>query len=164
MYENMILAKQDSNPKIILGKYEVRKYQHYLYWIKTVIEPHNLTKNVILKWDEPWKKLTLPYNLGYLIQNPFGIQVPLPQSNQIINIKFYTSNKIFTPNSSKKKSLKQIYKYYKIPLWYRTKIPMLFYDDVFICIFGLFINPKIETNKKNISLSWIYFNKHSKNN
>ncbi|AAO26839.1 putative cell cycle protein MesJ [Buchnera aphidicola str. Bp (Baizongia pistaciae)] len=153
IYNKVIFSKIDSQPKIIIKNYQIRRYNNHLYWTKKIPR----IENIILIWNNTQKKLTLPFQLGNIVQNDFGTTLPHPNNNETINIRFYTSHKVLITKNTKHKKLKTIFKEYKLPPWYRKKIPLIFYNNKFICALGLFVSNthKKSNNEKNLKLSWI---------
>lgn len=146
IYNQMIFSRIDANPKIILKKYEIRRYKESLFFIKT--QPN--LKNTILFWHNTNIKLVLPNNLGNLIQNGTGIALPAPKKNQLINIRFQHEGNILILGRDKKRKIKKIWQEKKIPPWLRNQIPLLFYNNDFISALGVFV-----VNVKNKKDTWI---------
>ncbi|XBC38283.1 MAG: tRNA lysidine(34) synthetase TilS [Buchnera aphidicola (Floraphis choui)] len=155
IYYEIILSKPDSKAKIKINNYEIKRYRNYLYFIN--ISP--CIKNLILIWHRPWNDLKLPNNLGFIVQNQFGIKVPYPKNNEIINIRFQISGKFLIQNHTKRKLIKQIWKENRIAPWDRNNIPLLFYNNNLISALGIFnviTKNYDEQNQRNQwSLSWI---------
>lgn len=152
IYNQIMFTKADSQPKFQFKNHYIQKYKNHIYWIKEIPNIENL----ILTWNNINKPLTLPYQLGMIIQNKFGITIPCPQENEVINIRFYTSKKFITKKNTKRTTLKKIFKIHQMPPWYRKKIPLLFYNNNLICAFSLFnIYQKHTNSVKKIKLSWI---------
>jgi len=151
IYYQMLFSKIDANPKIILEKYEIRRYQKSLYCIKKQTD----LKNTILFWHQKNEKLILPNNLGHLIKNKNGIHLPAPKSNELINIRFQYEGCLLIIGRNKKRKIKKIWQEKKIPPWLRHQIPLLFYNNKFISALGVFninIDPQ---NRKIWTVSWL---------
>ncbi|XBC37764.1 MAG: tRNA lysidine(34) synthetase TilS [Buchnera aphidicola (Meitanaphis microgallis)] len=153
IYYEIILSKSDSKALIKINDYEIKRYRNNLYL--TNILP--CIKNLIIMWHRPSKSLQLPNNLGYIIQSEYGTQLPYPQDNELINIRFQASGKILIQGNTKRKPIKQIWKEHGIPPWNRNNIPLLFYNHKLISALGVFAIPENNCikNKRKWKLSWI---------
>ncbi|QNS01850.1 MAG: tRNA lysidine(34) synthetase TilS [Buchnera aphidicola (Pentalonia nigronervosa)] len=150
IYNQMICSRIDANPKIKLKQHEIRRYKKSIYLIKN---RKNL-KNTILFWHNQNIQLTLPNNLGCLTKNNYGMILPKPQKNEIINIRFQLEGKILIFGKSNRQKVKKVWQENHIPPWERNQVPLLFYDNCFISALGIFV---IQTNKKYKSIwhiSW----------
>ncbi|MBZ2279793.1 MAG: tRNA lysidine(34) synthetase TilS, partial [Buchnera aphidicola] len=96
-------------------------------------------KNTILFWHNSKTCLKLPNKLGILEKNQNGISLPLPQKNELINIRFQYEGSILIQGRNKKRKIKKIWQEKNIPPWLRTNIPLLFYNDNFISAIGVFV-------------------------
>ncbi|ADP67086.1 tRNA lysidine(34) synthetase TilS [Buchnera aphidicola] len=150
IYRQMIFSRIDSNPKIILGKHEVRRYKQSLHFIKT--QPS--LKNTLLFWHKNNIKLTLPNNLGYLIKNNNGTVLPGPKENELINIRFQYEGYVLILGRSKKRKIKKIWQEKNIPPWLRNQIPLLFYNNYFISAIGVFVVNIKNKNRTKCIISW----------
>lgn len=151
IYHEIICAKKDANPKIIIQKNEIRRYKESLYFIK---KQKNI-KNILLFWHDKNKKLFLPNNLGYLIKNNRGFVVPAPQKNELINIRFQFEGKILILEREKRRKIKKIWQEHNVPPWLRSQIPLLFYNNRFISALGVFvIAENVCRKEKNIQKNW----------
>lgn len=150
IYNQMILSQTDANPKIILGKNEIRRYKKSLYFIKTYPD----LKNILLFWHNKNAKLILPNNLGYLRENSNGIKIPAPENNELINIRFQYEGCILILGRNKKRKIKKIWQEKKISPWLRNQIPLLFYNNTFISALGVFVINRKNKNKNTWIISW----------
>ncbi|CAL4319390.1 tRNA lysidine(34) synthetase TilS [Buchnera aphidicola] len=152
IYNEIIFSKTDANPKIIIKKNEIRRYKNSLYFIKT---QKNINNRLIF-WHNQNKKLFLPNNLGYLIQNNKGFVLPAPKKNELINIRFQFEGKILIIGREKRRKIKKIWQECNIPPWLRTQIPLLFYNNHFISAIGVFvINREMYSRETEIQKKWI---------
>ncbi|AEO08473.1 cell cycle protein MesJ [Buchnera aphidicola str. Ak (Acyrthosiphon kondoi)] len=150
IYHQMIFSRIDANPKIILEKYEIRRYKESLYFIKKQI---NL-KNTLLFWHKKYTKLILPNNLGNLIKDNNGIELPAPKNNELINIRFQYEGYVLILGRNKKRKIKKIWQEKKIPPWLRNQIPLVFYNNNFISALGVFIININNKNRGTWKISW----------
>ncbi|MCU4137101.1 tRNA lysidine(34) synthetase TilS [Buchnera aphidicola (Sitobion miscanthi)] len=150
IYQQMIFSKTDASPKIILGKHEIRRYRKSLYFIKT---QSNL-RNTLLFWHNTKINLTLPNDLGNLIEDTNGITIPAPENNELINIRFQYEGYVLILGRNKKRKIKKIWQEKKIPPWLRNQIPLLFYNNSFISALGVFVINTNNRTKKTWTISW----------
>ncbi|WP_348769490.1 tRNA lysidine(34) synthetase TilS [Buchnera aphidicola] len=157
IYNEIIHNQENINLKIIIQKNEIRCYKKSLYFIKI---KKNI-QNMILFWHNTNYKLILPNNLGYIIKNnKKGINIPTPQNNELINIRFQYTGKILILGKKKQRNIKKIWQEYNIPPWLRNQTPLLFYNDELVSALGVFVVKKIiknidESNKNEWNISWI---------
>jgi len=150
IYYQMIFCRNDANPKIIIKNHAIKRYKKVLYFIK--IKPN--IQNMLLFWHNKNKKLKLPNNLGYLIQNKNGIILPAPHTNELINIRFQHEGRISILGRNHTRKIKKIWQEKNIPPWLRNQIPLLFYNHTFIAALGVFIVKVKNTNRNNWIVSW----------
>jgi len=150
IYYQMIFSRKDANPKIILKNNEIRRYKKSLYLIEA--QP-NFT-NRFLFWHNINLPLTLPNNLGYLEEDNNGIILPKPKNNELINIRFQYEGKILILGRNQKRKIKKIWQEKNIPPWLRNKIPLLFYNNIFIGALGVFIIKIDNINKETWTIAW----------
>ena len=150
IYKQMILGRKDSNPKIILQKHEIRRYKKSLHLIKRQTD----LKHTLLFWHKKNIKLTLPNNLGDLIQNNNGSILPAPKDNELINIRFQYEGSILILGRNKKRKIKKIWQEKNIPPWLRNQIPLLFYNNKFISALGVFVVDMKDKNQETWIISW----------
>ncbi|XBC39330.1 MAG: tRNA lysidine(34) synthetase TilS [Buchnera aphidicola (Nurudea shiraii)] len=148
IYYEIILSKINSQAKIQISNYEIKKYQYKLYITHTM----PCIKKMILMWYFPWKNLKLPNKLGYITQNKYGTTLPCPKKNELVNIRFQISGKISIHSNKKAKLIKKMWKENKIASWNRNNIPLLFYNNKFISALGVFTSSK--QHQKNIKSTW----------
>ncbi|CAL4318893.1 tRNA(Ile)-lysidine synthase [Buchnera aphidicola (Sipha maydis)] len=153
--KNILQKNKKKNPHIEFKKYEIWNYNEHLYLIKKTPK----MKDFIIFWHYPYKKIKFPKNFGFLkMKNKKhtkkSLNIRAPKKKQIISIKFHTNKKIKI-NNNRPKTLKKIFNEYKIPPWKRKKIPLLFYNNIFISAIGMFVtNKKYNTKKEKISIIW----------
>ncbi|VFP79000.1 tRNA(Ile)-lysidine synthase [Candidatus Erwinia haradaeae] len=160
IWTEVIMSRPDANPCLKIGLREVRRFRSRLYYI----ESRTSLIDVKLLWERPWKPLLLPDGLGQLTQSSNGIALRYPVTNISVNIRFYSCGIYKILGRSRSRSLKKIWQEYKIPPWKRTRIPLIFYGEVFIAAVGVFITldglPKIDQKPWCVSWSSLLLNKN----
>ncbi|CAL4042361.1 tRNA(Ile)-lysidine synthase [Buchnera aphidicola (Anoecia corni)] len=153
--KEVINSKKDANPKIIINKSEIRRYKRYIYIVPVLPSISSL----ILIWHNTNYPLELPYHFGFLENNSYGMKIPIPKKNDIINIRFILSGRISIFGRSGSRQVKKIFQEFNIPPWYRNRIPFVFYNSDFIAAPGIFLanNSATKKNKKSWFISWNSF-------
>ncbi|QTM69361.1 tRNA lysidine(34) synthetase TilS [Buchnera aphidicola (Hormaphis cornu)] len=106
IYNEVINAKKDKNPRFIFYQYEIRRYKHNIYCMLH----YPSIKNLILFWHKPWNKLQLPYNLGNITHNHdqyHNSKISMPKYNEQVNIRFQFTGSIFTEKPYQKTKIKK---------------------------------------------------------
>ncbi|WP_343152905.1 tRNA lysidine(34) synthetase TilS [Buchnera aphidicola] len=150
IFTQLILNDTKKNIKICWKNFEIQKYNNILYWTKK----SSSIKKKVLFWKNLKNSINLPNNLGKLIINKLGMNIPFPKKKENIYIRFYVkkNEKIFL-SQRKKTTIKKIWQMYKIPPWLRNKIPLLYYNNELISALGIFVTYKKKINS-NFSISW----------
>ncbi|BBA85192.1 tRNA(Ile)-lysidine synthase [endosymbiont of Sipalinus gigas] len=148
----------------------LNKYNNTIYCIKNLNNNLKYYKNIYI--EKINKFIKLPYNSGIIkISDNFNLiknyidnynflfhRIRKINNKEIIIIKFNNKNffnskikyKIIGFNN--KKTLKEIYSIFDIPICKRNKIPMLFFNDKLISLIGYFIT--YEGISRNIDNEW----------
>ncbi|QCI19228.1 tRNA lysidine(34) synthetase TilS [Buchnera aphidicola (Anoecia oenotherae)] len=150
--KEVINSKKDANPKIIINQFEIRRYKKYIYIFPVLPSVNSL----ILIWHNINCPLQLPYRFGFLENNSYGMKIPSPKKNDIVNIRFIVSGRISIFGRNGSRQVKKIFQEFNIPPWYRNRIPLIFYNSDFIAAPGIFLVDCIATkrNKKSCFISW----------
>jgi len=150
--KEVINSKKDANPKIIVNQYEIRRYKKYIHIFPVLPS----VKSFILIWNNINHPLQLPYHFGRLENNSHGMKIPKPKKNDVVNIRFMLSGRMSICGRNGSRKVKKIFQEFKIPPWYRNRIPFIFYNSKFIAAPGIFLVNSSATrkNKKPWFISW----------
>ncbi|VFP81375.1 tRNA lysidine(34) synthetase TilS [Buchnera aphidicola] len=158
VYQEIILNKNYHNKKIIFNNGEIRKFKEKIYYIT----PNSNIKNIIIYWNNIYKPLKLPENLGFLVSKKIFFQkkksykITFPSQNTLINIRFYIKKEYIFNNIKKKNNIKKIFQKNNIPPWLRNTIPLLFYNEQLISGIGIFNTNYIKKiDNEYIKILWI---------
>ncbi|KQN58224.1 tRNA lysidine(34) synthetase TilS [Erwinia sp. Leaf53] len=66
LWQEVVCARPDAEPRLRIGKAEVRRFRERLYWLPLLAS----VSDVMLPWPAPWKPLPLPGGLGELLPGP----------------------------------------------------------------------------------------------
>ena len=141
LIQDVIFAKQETNPQFNLGEKVLRRYQTTLY-----LTPHFADlSNICLEMKGEY--LRLPDNLGELylqrteqhfIFSWQNHQVVLPATALPIQIRFTYSGKIKYHPKRPREDIKKIWQELGVPPWQRNRIPLIFYGDDLQSAVGFF--------------------------
>lgn len=139
----VIDARLDADPQLIIQKYQIRKYRDKLYCF-----PENSLFDYF-KIGE-WERGTLCYNLknGFqlvLIEAQAGIPKLFWENSSITIDKRHGGERIQLPNRQGKHCLKKLYQESGIPPWERNK-PLVFIDRELATVPGLWIDQRFLTS------------------
>lgn len=158
IYEKVILMPKKTNPVLLFNKYKICRYKYSIYIIEKKKKDN---KNIILFWKNTNIPLILPNKLGLLKKNrsfsKAENRIPISDEEELtINIRFLVENqKIFYIKKNKKTTIKKFWNENNIPIWERTKIPFLYYNNKFIIALNYFSSFKKDKIKKNTwSICW----------
>lgn len=133
-------AKSDANPKLVLGENSVHRYQNRLYLVANCA--------VNKQWSQPLgfgEAMPLPCRLGTVElthTDDRGMQLRSPLKNELVSVVFLDSVKgaILHPEGRLgSRKLKKLFQEYQIPPWKRTFIPILMYNQQVVAVGNLFV-------------------------
>lgn len=140
LWQTIVLAKQDTNPKLMIKSHQFRRFKKNLYCLPIY---QNLTE-IQLNWSLA-NPILLPDNLGYLKVDDKHKNCRLPTSSEKVSIRFFADLKNYSiVGRQHSRSLKKIWQEKKISPWMRNRIPLIFYNEILICAVGKFVTLKGE--------------------
>ncbi|MGD6737926.1 tRNA lysidine(34) synthetase TilS [Photobacterium leiognathi subsp. mandapamensis] len=134
---NVVLAKQDANPKLCWSNVEVRRSQGKLYLLQQW--------NDISQWQASLElnvACQLPQDLGALVLSESGCDKALryPQKDEQVTVRFcYQGDPIKPLGRSGSRKLKKLFQEYQVPSWLRSRTPFIFYGDKLVAVVGYFV-------------------------
>lgn len=147
LIQDVVFARQDSNPQFKLGDKLLRRYQNKLYLTPSFLDLRPVLLDV--KLNEP---IDLPDNLGTLLiseqdhqllalwhKGTEQISCLLPLPKQPIQIRFHYSGKVYLNKQSVNEDIKKVWQKFNVPVWLRNRIPLIFYGDTLQTALGCFI-------------------------
>lgn len=120
--QQVIAARQDASPQLLLGNYQLRRFADALYLLSSadITEP-----KVQLHWQGE-AKLHLPAGLGCVVFATTADHRAQALAGSDAEIVFGQLSLRFTPlGQSMSKPLKQWFKLWRVPPWQRQRIPLL---------------------------------------
>ncbi|ACA31155.1 tRNA lysidine(34) synthetase TilS [Histophilus somni] len=140
---NMIQAQEDRNPTCRLGNQVLRRYQKRLYATPILQDLSHIRLDI-----QANECINLPDNLGeicLLTKNEHlqvtwqNKQILLPLTQEKIEIRFRYSGKVKLPQGFHQE-MKKCWQDHNVPVWQRTRIPLIFYGNKFKSAVGFFNN------------------------
>lgn len=139
IWQEVALARQDANPKLVLASGEVRRYQQRLYFIDKSVDLSDWSE--ILTLD---KTIELPASLGSLalrkttIRHQFSLRSPKPDEQ--VWLHFNPQGLSAHPaERGHSRKLKKLFQEYKVPSWLRTQTPIVMYGDSVAMVADCFV-------------------------
>lgn len=135
LWDEVASSRDDANPRLKFGDYEVRRFQGALYWVPSASEQGD----TVLRWAAPYAPLVLPAGLGTLAFAAKGQAVRAPRSDESVTIRFKAGGTHHIVGRDRGRSLKKIWQELQIPSWRRNTTPLVFYDEQLITAPGIFV-------------------------
>ncbi len=144
-------ARDDAEPCLRLGEYEVRRFQGNLYWIKT--QPSQ--RNTQLNWAMPFAPLLLPAGMGELSLIAGG-ELRAPTAEERVSVRFHASGLLHIAGRHGGRKLKKIWQEFGVAPWRRDTTPLLFYGETLIAAAGVFATQQgLKTaGQEGVKLVW----------
>ena len=142
----LINSAQDANPVITFSGFEIRKFQRYLYLLKsTSNKKHSDLAHNNLKQDTVWKPLSpavIPaLNIQLKSIDSIGEGLDKNLLNESLNIRFRKGGEIFHPVGRRhSQRLKKLLQEANVPPWDRESIPLVYFKDELIAVVGLWVS------------------------
>ncbi|WP_145481880.1 tRNA lysidine(34) synthetase TilS [Yersinia aldovae] len=142
LWLEVAMARQDAEPQLMLGAYQVRRFRQYLFLLSPLTEiktPH-LPWEVVKATDVLPQPLVLPANLGVLSFVADGGQtVRAAAVGEVISIRFGLQGEINIVGRHHSRQSKKIWQELGVPPWQRERIPLLYFDEQLIAAAGVFV-------------------------
>lgn len=144
IWQTVALARDDSNPQFLLADKQIRRYQDRLY----LLPQYQDLQSISLNWNLTLP-LILPDNLGQLsavIDNGNSL-CRLPHFDEQVNVRFIAQGQFNIIGRNGSRQIKKLWQEFNIPPWMRTRIPLVYYNDILICAVGVFITTQGQGNE-----------------
>lgn len=135
LWNEVATSREDANPRLKFGSFEVRRYQGALYWLPLM----NGLGDEIVSWSAPFAPLTLPGGLGTLQLASIGQEVRIPGVDEPVTVRFKASGQFHIVGRERGRSLKKIWQESGIAPWQRERTPLLYYGEKLIAALGVFV-------------------------
>ncbi|MEZ9710350.1 tRNA lysidine(34) synthetase TilS [Vibrio breoganii] len=138
IYREVINASQDANPKLIIGKVSVRRFQKSLFLVDQSKEASYWQSAIVID-----TALELPNDLGLVgvsIHSDIGLPVRAPEQGEKVWIQFNPGGLTAHPDErSGSRKLKKLFQEYQIPPWKRSQTPILMYNEEVVAVGDSFV-------------------------
>lgn len=157
LWQEVVCARPDAEPRLRIGRAEVRRFRERLYWLPLLAS----VSDVALPWSAPWQPLPLPEGLGELaLAAPgathsagevlFLLRPPLP--GEAVSVRFQAQGRFHIVGRNGSRPLKKLWQELAVPPWQRERIPLIFYGDRLMAAAGLFVTR--EGEPQSVATAW----------
>jgi tRNA(Ile)-lysidine synthase len=131
--QQVIDARQDAMPELVLGSYRLRRFQRLLY----LEHNHNVAIPDSGVFWTMQNNQELPAGLGELAVSQVALPGQLAMQKSEVIIVFGQLNLPFKPaDQTQHKPLKQWFKLWRLPPWQRGQVPLLLRNGQLIAVAG----------------------------
>ncbi|MCS2170214.1 tRNA lysidine(34) synthetase TilS [Scandinavium sp. TWS1a] len=149
LWREVALARDDANPLVRLGDFEVRRYQQQLWWVPTY-ERQNATQ---LAWADMTQPLPLPN--GDTLRCSEGADIRAPNADEHVSVRYTASGTLHIVGRSGGRKLKKIWQELGVAPWLRETTPLLFYNETLIAAAGYFVTLGGQCREGDVGLAMI---------
>jgi len=148
--EQVIEARQDAMPELVLADYQVKRYNQRLYLVQQQAQPATSCR---IAWSMQ-TGLILPEGLGELIACNEQGPGRLPMHRSEHSVVFGQLSLLFKPTGQcQHKPLKQWFKLWQLPPWQRGQVPLLLQQDKLVAVAGY--ASAVSTKQADCWLDWL---------
>ncbi len=163
LIDELIVARQDSEPMVSFGEAVIRRYQDDLYClpfhVNTDLPRHSGTHSQhgqtvpqikTLTWSNFPNPLDLGSQIGtlYTEQSTQGLCVP---ATSRIDVRFRTGGESFRWHGQTK-SLKKLLQQWHVPPWERDRLPLIYVDETLAVIVGYAVSDDFYAMQKALTI------------
>ncbi|QEZ93227.1 tRNA lysidine(34) synthetase TilS [Proteus sp. CD3] len=153
LWQEVVLAKEDAEPRLQFYQDEVRRYKQRLYLVPIIKEPVDHAIEWSLK--EP---LCLPNGLGVLslVSETGKNTVRKPSRDEKVTVRFgLTQASLRIVGRERARHSKKIWQELDVAPWRRTRIPLIYYNDTLIAAIDTFVTFEGKaTSEHAITIEW----------
>jgi len=133
LWQEVALAREDANPQLCLGQFEVRRFQQQLWWIPA----YERLASLNMKWADITHPLLLPDASELHLMA--GRDIRAPQNDEPVSVRFTASGTLHIVGRHGGRKLKKIWQEMGVAPWLRETAPLLFYGETLIAAAGHFV-------------------------
>lgn len=128
-------SREDAQPCLHFGAFELRRYRQQLYWLPSQpsLSQHSLT------WHDRSQPLPLPESLGELQACCDIARLRFPTDDEQVSVRFKAQGYVHVLERAGGRELKKLWQELGVPPWQRERIPLIYYNQTLICAPGFFI-------------------------
>ncbi|QGM81725.1 tRNA lysidine(34) synthetase TilS [Otariodibacter oris] len=139
----LISADHDKNPQVVLGEYILRRYQQAIFITHSLPDILDFCLSL-----EPMQKIQLPADLGevkrtgseifYKIsEESYHFSLPTSLHNQALTITLSAPSKVKVYGKAHREEMKKIWQQHQVPVWLRSRIPLVFFEEQLVLLLFL---------------------------
>jgi len=133
--QEVMLSRDDAQPRLQFGQAEVRRYRERLYWLPLYAS----LREQQLCWNDRREPLRLPQQLGMLVADDRQSQLRQPASDEQVSVRFHAQGYFHLAGRAGGREIKKLWQELAIPPWQRERIPLIYYNQTLVCAPGLFV-------------------------
>lgn len=151
LWQEVALARDDAEPALRLGEYDVRRYQGRLWWNKRRMSQ----RGTQFAWACVSEPLILPAELGTLSLLAGG-ELRVPQAHEAVSVRFQAPGLLHIVGRNGGRKLKKIWQELGVAPWRRDTTPLLFYGETLIAAAGVFVTQEgiKDAGQNGVRLVW----------
>ncbi|MEZ3501355.1 tRNA lysidine(34) synthetase TilS [Pantoea sp. KPR_PJ] len=133
--QDVMLSRDDAQPRLQFGQAEVRRYRDRLYWLPRCAS----LRDQQLCWHNRREPLRLPASLGRLVADDRHSRLRQPEADEPISVRFHAQGYFHLVGRAGGREMKKLWQELGIPPWQRERIPLIYYNQTLVCAPGLFV-------------------------
>ncbi|MCZ4059225.1 tRNA lysidine(34) synthetase TilS [Pantoea sp. LMR881] len=133
--QEVMLSREDAQPRLQLGRFEIRRFRQQLYWLPL----QDTLRDCELPWHNLSEPLLLPQELGSLQASQSEHVLRQPRADEQVSIRFQAQGYFHIVGRAGGREIKKLWQALNIPPWQRERIPLIYYNQTLICAPGLFV-------------------------
>lgn len=145
IWDEVAQSREDANPRMVFGTFEVRRYQDALWWVAM----RESLRERVISWPAQQTEIQLPAKLGRLCWADAGMAVRAPRSDEPVSIRFTAPGTLYIAGRERGRSLKKLWQELNVAPWLRETTPLLCYGETVIAALGVFITRDGQSDGKN---------------
>ncbi|WP_038907237.1 tRNA lysidine(34) synthetase TilS [Dickeya oryzae] len=135
LWHEVALSRDDANPQLQLGLWQVRRFRRYLYWLP-MMQP---VTDYVLPWQPTIAPLSLPDCLGQLTLSTLGTRVRQPRRDESVTVRFGFQGYVQIVGREHGRPIKKLWQELGVAPWLRDRTPLIFYNEQLIAAVGRFV-------------------------
>jgi tRNA(Ile)-lysidine synthase len=151
IWHEVALCRQDAEPCLALGNYQIRRFRQRLYLLPLMADLHELQ----LAWL-PQTSLTLPDGLGVLVAGEGDNLLRAPSAGERVSVRFSASGRFSIVGRTGSRPIKKLWQEFGIPPWQRERTPLIYYDEQLIAAVDVFVTEagQVPVGEQPWRLNW----------
>jgi tRNA(Ile)-lysidine synthase len=133
--QEVMLSREDAQPRLRFGEAEARRYRDRLYWVPRCAS----LKDRLLPWPDRRAPLVLPQGLGVLHAHRAPSALRQPEADEEMSVRFHAQGYFHLAGRAGGREIKKLWQELAIPPWQRGRIPLIYYNQTLVCAPGLFV-------------------------